>query len=90
MVSSTVNSGLEPERGQRTVMADLFVVQTMGFRVLFVFFFIAHDRREVLRFNVTASPTAAWVWQQVVETTPWGKQPKHLIHDRGRLSAGSR
>jgi transposase InsO family protein len=31
----------------------------MGFRVLYVFFFIAHDRREVLYFNVTANPTAA-------------------------------
>jgi transposase InsO family protein len=62
--------------------ADLFVVQTMGFRILYVFFFIAHDRREVLHFNVTASPTTAWVWQQLVEATPWGKQPKHLIHDR--------
>src|ERR1700682_966486 len=62
--------------------ADLFVVQTIGFRTLYVFFFIAHDRREVMHFNVTASPAAAWVWQQLVEATPWGSQPKHLIHDR--------
>jgi len=62
--------------------ADLFVVQTMGFRTLYVLFFIAHDRRELLHFNITTNPTAAWVWQQLVEATPWGKQPKHLIHDR--------
>jgi len=61
---------------------DLFVVQTLGFRVLYDFFFIAHDRREVVHCNVTASPTAAWIWQQLLEATPWGKQPRHLIHDR--------
>ncbi len=44
--------------------ADLFVVQTVSFRTLYVFFLIRHLRRELLRFNVTASPTAAWVWHQ--------------------------
>ncbi len=44
--------------------ADLFVVQTLTFRTLYVFFFIRHQRRELLHFNVTASPTAAWIWQQ--------------------------
>ena len=45
-------------------------------------FFIRHDRRELIHFNVTSSPTAAWVWQQLIEATPWGRQPKYLIHDR--------
>ena len=40
--------------------ADLFVVQTVGFRTLYVFFFITHARRQLVHFNVTASPTAAW------------------------------
>ena len=48
----------------------------------YVFFFISHDRRELIHFNVTASPTAAWIWQQLLEATPWGRQPAHLIHDR--------
>jgi transposase InsO family protein len=50
--------------------------------MLYVLFFIRHDCRELIHFNVTSSPTAAWVWQQVVEATHWGRQPKHLIHDR--------
>jgi hypothetical protein len=62
--------------------ADLFVVQTVTFRTLYVFFFIRHERRELLHFNVTASPTAAWIWHQLLEATPWGRQPKYLIHDR--------
>ena len=62
--------------------ADLCVVRTLGFRTLYVFFFITHARREVVHLNVTASPTAAWIWQQLIDATPWGGQPTHLIHDR--------
>lgn len=62
--------------------ADLCVVQTLGFRTLYVFFFIAHARREIVQMNVTSSPTAAWIWQQFINATSWGKQPTHLIRDR--------
>src|SRR5207244_338512 len=31
--------------------------------------------------NVTANPTAAWVWRQVIEATPWGRRPRHLLRD---------
>jgi len=62
--------------------ADLLVVQTINFRILFVFFFISHERRELVHLNVTASPTAARIWHQLLEATAWGRQPTHLIHDR--------
>jgi transposase InsO family protein len=62
--------------------ADLLVVHTIRFRVLYILFFISHDRRELIHFNVTSSPTAAWVWQPLIEATPWGRQPHYLIHDR--------
>jgi len=62
--------------------ADLFVVQTVTYRTLYVFFLIRHERREWLHFNITASPTAAWIWRQVVEATQLGRLPKFLIHDR--------
>ncbi len=68
--------------------ADLFVVQTLSFRTLYVFFFIRHQRRELLHFNVTASPTAAWVWQQLLEATPWSRQPRFLIYDRDAVYGG--
>jgi transposase InsO family protein len=32
--------------------------------------------------NVTANPTAAWVWRQLIEATPWGRKPRHLLRDR--------
>ena len=85
--------GPKPERSQtwKTFLrnqikgiwaADLFAVQTIGFQTLYVFFFIRHERRELIQCKVTASPTAAWIWRQVIEATAWGCQPKHLIRDR--------
>ncbi|TMA34653.1 MAG: integrase [Deltaproteobacteria bacterium] len=40
---------------------DFFVVPTVRFKLLYVWFAIDHGRRRVLSFNVTASPTALWV-----------------------------
>ena len=75
--------------------ADLFVVQTVSFRTLHIFFCtlhiffcISHRRRELIHFNVTASPTAAWIWHQFLEATPWGRRPTHLIHDRDAVYGG--
>jgi putative transposase len=55
--------------------ADLFTVQTLTFRTLYVLLFIAHGRRELLHVNVTAHPTAAWAWRQLLEATPAGTRP---------------
>ena len=68
--------------------ADLFTVQTLTYRTLYVLFFITHGRRELVHLAVTAHPTAAWVWRQLVEATPWGHQPKYLIRDRDRVYGG--
>jgi transposase InsO family protein len=65
--------------------ADLFTVQTLTFRTLYVLLFVAHARRELVHINVTASPTAAWVWRQLVQATPWGRVPRFLIRDRDRI-----
>jgi transposase InsO family protein len=62
--------------------ADLFTVPTLMFKTLYVIVFIAHGRRELVHVNVTANPTAAWVWRQLLEATPWGRTPRHLPRDR--------
>jgi putative transposase len=62
--------------------ADLFTVPTVLFRTLYVLFFITHERREPVHVRVTADPTAAWVWRQLIEATPWRRQPKYLVRDR--------
>jgi len=69
--------------------ADFFTVQTLTLKTLYVFFFIAHRRRRLVHLNVTAHPTAEWVWRQLIEATPWGEQPKHLIRDRDCCYGGS-
>jgi transposase InsO family protein len=62
--------------------ADLFTVPTLTFKTLYVLVFIGHGRRELVHVNVTANPTAAWVWRQLIEATPWGSKPRHLLRDR--------
>jgi transposase InsO family protein len=66
----------------QTWAADLFTVQTLTFKTLYVLLFIAHGRRALVHVNGTASPTAAWVWRQLIEATPWGRQPRYLVRDR--------
>ena len=63
---------------------DFFTVPTLLFQTLYVFVVVSHDRRRIEHINVTAHSTAAWVWQQVIEATPWGCQPRVLIRDRDR------
>ena len=62
--------------------AYLLTVQTLTFKALYVLAFIAHRRRELRRVNVTANPAAAWAWRPLIEATPWGQQPCHLLRDR--------
>jgi putative transposase len=61
---------------------DFFTVPTATFRVLYVFFVLAHDRRRVLHFNVTEFPSAAWTAKQIVEAFPEDTVPKYLLRDR--------
>ena len=62
--------------------ADLLTVPTLAFRTLDVLVFVTHARRELVHLNVTTSPTAAWVWRQLIAATPWGRTPRYLIRDR--------
>src|SRR5215813_10948215 len=64
------------------VSIDFFTVPTVTLRVLFVFIVLEHRRREVLHFNVTEHPTAAWTSQQIIEAFAERDAPKYLIRDR--------
>jgi len=61
---------------------DFFTVSTIGFRVLYVFLVLRHERRRVVHFNVTTSPTAHWTAQQIVEAFPLEEAPRFLLRDR--------
>jgi len=64
------------------VSVDFFTVPTIRFQVLYVFLVLAHDRRRVVHFNVTAHPTAEWTAQQLREAFPFDQVPRYLLRDR--------
>jgi putative transposase len=49
------------------VSVDFFAVPTIRFQILHVFLVLAHERRRIVHFNVTAHPTAEWTAQQFRE-----------------------
>ena len=74
-------------RNHKDVIAgmDFFVVPTVRFRLLWVWFAIDHGRRRVLHFNVTANPSARWVIQQLRETFPEEPIHRFLIYDNDSI-----
>ena len=67
---------------------DLFTVQTVTFRTLYVQIVISHNQRRIEHWNVTRHPRATWIWQQLLEATAWGRPPRFLIRDRDRCFGG--
>jgi hypothetical protein len=61
---------------------DLFVVPTIGFRLLYALVIVRLARRELVWTNVTAHPTVDWIAQQITEAFPWDEAPRYLIRDR--------
>ena len=46
---------------------------------------LAHERRRILHFAVTAHPTAEWTVQQLREAFPWETAPRYLLRDRDQI-----
>jgi putative transposase len=67
------------------VSVDFFTVPTIRFQVLYVFLVLAHERRRVVHFNVTAHPTAEWTAQQLREAIPFEQIPRYLLRDRDKI-----
>ena len=82
--SQTWRTFLESHADQ-LVSIDFFTVPTIRFQVLYVFLVLAHDRRRILHFNVTAHPTAEWTGQQLRETFPFDQLPRYLLRDRDAI-----
>src|SRR5687768_17038610 len=68
-----------------TCFRRLLHVHTVWFEILLVFIVLAHNRRRVVHFNVTAHPTAEWTAQQMLEASPFDTAPKYLLRDRDRI-----
>src|SRR5512132_925987 len=67
------------------VSVDFFTVPTIRFQVLYVFLVLAHERRRIVHFAVTAHPTAEWTAHQLREAFPWGTSPRYLLRDGDRI-----
>jgi putative transposase len=61
---------------------DFFTVPTIRFQILYVFIVLAHERRRIVHFAVTAHPTAEWTAQQLGEAFPWENVPRYFLRDR--------
>jgi len=74
-------------RNHRDVIAgmDFFVVPTVRFTLLYVWFILDHGRRCVLHFNVTRHPSARWVIQQLRETFPDHPTHRYLVLDNDAI-----
>ena len=70
---------------QQLVSIDFFTVPTIRFQLLYVFLVLAHDRRRILHFNVSAHPTPEWVAQQLREAFPFAQLPRYLLRDRDAI-----
>jgi len=82
--SQTWRTFLDSHRKPRA-STDLFAVPTVNFRILLVFVVLAHHRRRVIHFNVSARPTSEWTGQQIAEAFPWDSAPRYLLHDRDSI-----
>ncbi len=71
------------QHGDEIWACDLFTVQTIWFRALYVFFVIHHGTRQLIHVRVTVHPTSEWLAQQMVEACGISREPpRYLIHDR--------
>jgi transposase InsO family protein len=63
---------------------DLFVVPTIGFKLLYAIVIMRLDRRRLVWTNVTTNSTAEWIARQITEAFPWDQAPRYLLRDRDR------
>jgi len=60
-------------------------VPTIRFQILYVFLVLAHERRRIVHFAITAHPTAEWTTRQIREAFPWESAPRYLLRDCDRI-----
>jgi hypothetical protein len=83
-----------PSKGWRTFLRnhapdiaamDLFVVPTIGFKLLYAFVIVQLNRKDLVWINVTTNPNAEWVARQITEAFRWNEAPRYMIRDRDRI-----
>ena len=64
---------------------DMFVVPTIGFKLLYGFAVVRIDRRDLVWINVTTNSTGEWIARQITEAFPWHGAPGYMIRDCDRI-----
>jgi hypothetical protein len=64
---------------------DLFVVPTIGFKLLYGFVIVRLDRRDRVWINLTTNPAAEWIARQITAAFLWDGAPRYMIRDRDRI-----
>jgi transposase InsO family protein len=64
------------------VSIDYFTVPTALLQTLHVLVILSHDRRKILAFQVTVSPTGAWAAERVIKALDFEGAPRLLLRDR--------
>src|SRR6202022_1917651 len=84
-----------PSQGRRTFLRnhapdiavmDMFVVPTIGFKLLYGFLIVRIDRRDLVWISVTTNPMAEWTARQITEAFPWDGAPGCMIRGGVRTS----
>jgi putative transposase len=70
-------------RNHRDAIAamDFFTVPTVTFQLLYCFFIMSRERRQIVHVNVTRHPTSTWIAQQLREAFPYESAPSFLLFD---------
>jgi hypothetical protein len=58
------------------VSLDFFTVPTIRFQILYLFLVLAHQRRRIIHYAVTAHPTAEWTAHHLRDAFPWDSAPR--------------
>jgi hypothetical protein len=72
-------------RAPNIAAMDLFVLPTIGFKLLHLLVIVRLARRELVWINVTPHPTAEWIARQITEAFPWNEATRYLIRDQGAI-----
>src|SRR5262245_30788142 len=75
-MSAQSGCGDRRDRYVRGTVADL--------RAIVCFPVLSHSRRQLLWFEVSRHPTAAWLARQITEAFPWASAPAYLVRDNDR------
>jgi putative transposase len=74
------------QHGNSILACDLFTVDTVWLRRLYVLFFVSIGTRRVAHFACTSEPDTSWMIQQarnlLMDLDDRGPRPRFLIHDR--------